>query len=244
MNLSQILQQILELIKRDYVSLLPRRISKEISVVFVEEGLDSSPVVAQAERRAVAGVAHSVVRPRQDDVPQGLQRGLKILGRPGFAGATFKGRVADDDAVVIFEGEADHIGDVTGGVVDSQGVFAHAYQVTVVEPTVGVQDHAFKVRAGVSHHRDIQPRSHLLQCADVVGVGVGDEDADGVVVGQHLQQRLWLGARVNEDALPGGGADQNVGVHRPGADAAGSQFQFCFIGGHKFPLVEQSGPSV
>lgn len=57
---------------------IPLGIAEEVTMVAADEGLDVGPHVAEAETRSVSGITHGVVRPRQDHIPQRLQRGLEL----------------------------------------------------------------------------------------------------------------------------------------------------------------------
>lgn len=185
-----------------------------------EEGLDGSSLIAQAERDAVTGVAHSVVGPGEDDVAQCLKRSLKGFGRGGVPRTPFEDGVAHDHSVVVHNGEADDVIRVARSVIHSQAVLTHSYEVAVGQPPVDLSDRAPRM----SHHGHLQASSHFLERADVVHMTVGDEDGDGITAGKHFQERIGLAGGVDENALPRGGADQDVGVRPPGSYCPSSQF--------------------
>ncbi len=119
-------------------------------------------------------------------------------------------------------------------------MLAHVHQVAVVERAGNFQTHPFEVQACVGHDRQLQPGLQFLQRTKVIRMCVSEQNTDRLSIGQHLQQRLRLGARVNQHALPGGGADQYVGIHWPGTDRSSSQFQFRLWVGHGSPRFSPS----
>ena len=99
-----------------------------------------------------------------------------------MAGAAFEDGIAHDDAVIAHDGEAGALFGVARCMAYLQCVVTHLDQVTAAEPAVHVGDRA----PGVSHHRNLQRLSHCLQRADVIHVGVRQEDGDGFGVSEHL----------------------------------------------------------
>jgi hypothetical protein len=67
----------------------------------------------------------------------------------------------------------------------------------MAEMAIQPQVHSFVMGTGMSPNRNLQSRAHLFQRADMVGMGVGHQYADGDRIGQHPGQCVRLSAGIN-----------------------------------------------
>ncbi len=186
----------------------------------------------------MAGVAEGVVRPGEDNVAQGIEGGLEIFRVPRLTGAALEDGVAHDNATIVLENEGEHLVGVTRSVDHPQGVLADLHGVAVLEGAINVYRFGMGAAgAGVGVDGYVEALTHHVKCADVIGVGVGEEDGDGHALVEHLDEGLGLGAGIDEDALVGLGADEGVAVHGPGADLAGAEVETGRVVGHGDSLL-------
>ena len=96
-------------------------------------------------------IAYGFIRPGQDDIVQGFQRGLEALCGPCFPRASFENRISDDGVMIIFYHKRNLVISMTGGMMHLQLMITDFDDTVMGKPAVGIQIITVSVGTGMSH---------------------------------------------------------------------------------------------
>ncbi len=99
----------------------------------------------------MARIAYGFIRPGQDDIVQGFQRGLEALCGPCFPRASFENRISDDGVMIIFYHKRNLVISMTRGVMHLELMVTNFYDTVMGKPAVGNQISVVSVGPGMSH---------------------------------------------------------------------------------------------
>jgi hypothetical protein len=172
-------------------------------------------------------IKSGMVRPSKDDLLHGLHAGEKILGRPGLARPTHEDRIPHQDAS-IQQIEAGYSWRVSRGVNR-----AHLYLTDSDYHPIVQRDIVFQVelsRVGwVQVNRRASSFLDGLQSVHMIEMAMSDQDFIHLGSSSQVQDQIGIRARVYNGAVPGLLANDQVSVHRPGADFFVEQFDWHFL---------------
>ena len=153
------------------------------TMVLIQKRLYRAPLISQAETGAMAGMADGLIRPGHHHLAQCNQGLPEILRRPGFPGSALENGISHDTAMIPLNPQADLVRCVPGRVKHPEHKIAQGYALTILEPDVSVHRVSAGVFAGVfagmSHHRHLKQSAHVIQCADMIGMAMGDNNTFG-----------------------------------------------------------------